>query len=71
MRLPVGTTGQRPTNNLGVIRFNTSLSKYEGYDGTVWKSFGDLGNTTHGSFVTIDKNSLILATFSFFSAFPI
>ena len=56
VRLPVGTTAQRPTNNLGVIRFNTSLSKYEGYDGTVWKSFGDLGNTTHGSFVTIDNN---------------
>ena len=59
VRLPVGTTGQRPTNNLGVIRFNTSLSKYEGYDGTVWKSFGDLGNTTHGSFVTIDNNGNI------------
>ena len=56
VRLPVGTSAQRPTNNLGVIRFNTSLSKYEGYDGTVWKSFGDLGNTTHGSFVTIDNN---------------
>ena len=59
VRLPVGTTGQRPTNNLGVIRFNTSLSKYEGYDGAAWKSFGDLGNTTHGSFVTIDNNGNI------------
>ena len=59
IRIPVGTTGQRPTNNQGVIRFNTSINKYEGYDGTVWKSFGDLGNTTHGAFVTIDNNGNI------------
>lgn len=59
VRLPVGTSSQRPTNNLGVIRFNTSINKYEGYDGTVWKSFGDLGNTTHGAFVTIDNNGNI------------
>ena len=39
--LPVGTTGQRPgTPNLGMIRFNSDLAAYEGYNGAGWTSIG-------------------------------
>lgn len=34
--VPVGTTAQRPTAAIGTIRFNTTTSKFEGYDGTNW-----------------------------------
>lgn len=36
---PIGTTGQRPTGVAGMIRFNTTTNKHEGYDGTIWKDF--------------------------------
>lgn len=39
--LPVGTTGQRPgTPNSGMIRFNSDLTAYEGYNGTGWLPIG-------------------------------
>jgi len=37
LRVPVGTTAQRPAiPQAGVIRFNSTLGKFEGYDGTKW-----------------------------------
>ena len=42
--LPVGTTAQRPgTPNTGMIRFNSDLTAYEGYNGTGWTSIGGGG----------------------------
>ena len=37
-RMPVGTTAQRTGAKSGDIRFNTTLSLMEYYDGTAWKS---------------------------------
>ena len=34
--LPVGTTAQRPTASLGMLRYNTTLSAIEYYNGTNW-----------------------------------
>ena len=40
-KIPAGTTGQRPgTGAAGDIRFNSSLTKFEGYDGSVWGGLG-------------------------------
>jgi hypothetical protein len=36
IRLPVGTTAERPTAAAGQIRFNSQLDRYEGYNGTNW-----------------------------------
>jgi len=45
--VPSGTTAQRTgTPNGGMIRFNTTLSQYEGYDGSAWASIG--GGATGG-----------------------
>jgi hypothetical protein len=39
--LPVGSTAQRPgTPNLGMIRFNSDLSAYEGYNSAGWLPIG-------------------------------
>ena len=38
--VPVGTTGQRPTANTGLIRFNSTLGVYEGCtDGSTYSTF--------------------------------
>ena len=34
--LPIGTTLERPTPETGQIRFNTDLSRFEGYNGVNW-----------------------------------
>jgi hypothetical protein len=35
-----GTTGQRPTAVSGMLRFNTTTTEFEGYNGTAWASVG-------------------------------
>ena len=47
LALPVGTTGERPGSpNNGMIRYNTTLTRYEGYSGSAWGSLG--GGATGG-----------------------
>ena len=71
LRLPVGTTGQRPTGATGILRFNTTTGKYEGCsDGS---TFIELA--TAGSAPTFTKESATgdgsTTTFSgFFSSAP-
>ena len=37
--VPVGTTAQRPSPPVqGMIRYNTTTGKFEGYDGTAWQN---------------------------------
>jgi len=38
LTLPVGTTAQRPTPVAGMIRWNTSNTNLEVYDGTIWEA---------------------------------
>lgn len=35
-QLPTGTTGQRPTASAGMVRWNSTTSELETYDGTAW-----------------------------------
>jgi hypothetical protein len=44
--VPVGTTGERPTAATGLIRFNSTLGGFEGYNGSVWGTIG--GGATGG-----------------------
>ena len=49
--LPTGTTVQRPSSPAaGMLRFNSTDSKFEGYDGSGW---GEIG----GGIVTIDAGN--------------
>jgi hypothetical protein len=38
--LPNGTTGQQPTGVAGMLRFNSTTTQFEGYNGTSWASVG-------------------------------
>jgi hypothetical protein len=40
VKISAGTTAQRPTGAVGKIRWNSTLSQYEGYDGTNWTLLG-------------------------------
>ena len=44
--IPAGTTGQQPTGAAGMLRFNTTNTSFEGYNGTAWGSIG--GGATGG-----------------------
>lgn len=76
--LPVGTTAQRPgTPNNGMIRYNSSLSRYEGYSGSAWGQLGG-GATGGGSdqvFFTneqsVDTDFTLTGTLNAMSAGPI
>ena len=41
IKLPTGTTSERGLEASGRVRFNTELSRFEGYDGFKWNSLGD------------------------------
>jgi len=46
--LPVGTTLQQ-AGSQGTIRYNTTLSRFEGYNGTVWDGIGGGGGAGGGA----------------------
>jgi hypothetical protein len=60
--LPAGTTAQRSGSpNAGMIRFNTSLTTFEGYNGTAWGSIGG-GATGGGSDQVFWENGQTVTT---------
>jgi uncharacterized protein (DUF427 family) len=53
IKIPVGTTGDRPlVPAAGMIRFNTSLSRYEGYNGTNWLRLDGLYDLDENTYIT-------------------
>jgi len=60
--LPAGTTAQRSGSpNSGMIRFNTTLTQFEGYNGTAWGSIGG-GATGGGSDDVFYENGQTVGT---------
>ena len=56
--IPDGTTAQRSsTGTRGEIRFNTSLSTYEGYDGSNWGSLGGVIDVDQDTYVTAETSA--------------
>ena len=60
--LPTGTTGERPgTADSGMVRFNSTLSQFEGYNGTSWGQLGG-GATGGGSDTVFIENGNTVTT---------
>jgi hypothetical protein len=55
--LPVGTTAQQ-AGSTGTIRFNSSLTRYEGYNGSSWGSLGGSGATGGGNNLAFYENDI-------------
>ena len=49
--VPSGTDAQRTTGVAGMIRFNTTSTEFEGYDGSAWGELG--GSSTTGTVTSI------------------
>ena len=56
LQIPVGSSAQRPSAVTGQIRYNSTSSEFEGYDGSAWSALGgggialtDLSVGTEGS----------------------
>ena len=64
LTLPDGVTGDRPTGVTGMIRFNTSLTQFEGYDGTDWRSVGGGATGAGGDAVFVETSQLITTNYT-------
>tara|TARA_Y100000004_G_scaffold27388_1_gene28022 strand:+ start:24 stop:4904 length:4881 start_codon:yes stop_codon:yes gene_type:complete len=51
LTLPVGTDAQRGIPSQGGIRFNTTSSQFEGYDGTNWGSLGGVKDVDQNTYI--------------------
>lgn len=61
VKLPAGTTAQRSGSPAtGMIRYNTSLSQFEGYNGTIWGGIG--GAQAGGAIVTNQDEATVSYT---------
>lgn len=61
IKLPVGTTAQRPNGSTGLIRANSTLNKFEGYINGAWGLIGG-GATGGGGDEVFIENSLTVTT---------
>lgn len=52
LQLPSGTTGQQPTGVAGKLRFNTTSTSFEGYNGSAWTTVGGASITNDTSTAT-------------------
>ncbi|MBU6323675.1 helix-turn-helix domain-containing protein, partial [Patescibacteria group bacterium] len=59
MRLPVGTSAQRPSvGDVGYVRYNTSTHQFEGYgDNAVWQGLGGVIDANQDTKITADTNN--------------
>ncbi len=55
IKIPVGTTLERPSPaTAGMVRFNTTMSRYEGYDGTQWVRLDGVSDVDGNTYITAE-----------------
>ena len=59
VKMPVGTTAERPTASTGQIRYNTTLTQFEGYGASAWGTIGG-GATGGGSNKAFYENDITI-----------
>lgn len=56
VKVPVGTTGQQPSPTNGMIRYNSTSAKFEGYEAGAWKDLiPSAGVRSHRNATTTDS----------------
>ena len=56
LQLPVGTTLERPIAVTGQIRYNTTDTTFEGYDGVAWGSLGGVKDVDQDTYISPEDN---------------
>jgi hypothetical protein len=46
IKIPVGTTEQRPTGEAGMVRYNSTTDEFEGYNASSWGTISGGGGPT-------------------------
>lgn len=65
LKLPVGTTAQRPgTPTVGVIRYNSDLSQYEGYGSVGWAPIGGAAKGGPNSQVFFENDVSVISDYT-------
>jgi hypothetical protein len=59
VKMPVGTTAERPTASTGQIRYNSTLTQFEGYGASSWGTIGG-GATGGGSNQAFYENDVTI-----------
>ena len=57
IKLPVGTTAQRPTAAEGLMRLNTTTDQFEGYNNGNWQGLGGVIDVDQDTYVSTEKTS--------------
>jgi hypothetical protein len=52
IQLPAGTTAQRPVGVAGMVRFNTEINHYEGFDGVNWIILDGVYDLDRNTYIT-------------------
>lgn len=71
--LAKGTTGQQPTGVAGMLRFNTTTTQFEGYNGTTWSSVGGatINNiTTSGTYYPLFASTTTGTALTIYTSSP-
>lgn len=53
---PLGTTVQQPIGVIGMSRFNSTISRFEFYNGTAWKNYVNLDGDIMTGFLTLNAD---------------
>lgn len=65
LKLPPGTTAQRPTiPSSGMIRFNTTTSQFEGYNGVSWGQIGAGATGEGGDSVFFENHQTVTTSYT-------
>jgi hypothetical protein len=56
VKVPVGTLGERPTGVTGQLRYNSTDSTFEGYNGVEWGPLGGGADETARTLATLALN---------------
>jgi len=57
IKIPVGTTAQRPTAADGMLRLNTTTNQFEGYNNSNWQGLGGVIDVDQDTYVSTEKTS--------------
>ena len=68
IRVPVGTTADRPTSTTGYIRYNTTLNAFEGFSSS-WGTLGGGATGSGGDRVFVETSQTVTTDYTLSSGF--